>query len=133
MHNVSNAVFLWLDLAPPEVFVYIFFPPLLLDSAVRMDVFMLRKVLWLVLFMAFVMVMASALLLIPFMLWAMRLEYTEVGWNAIYVALFGTMIGSTDAASVIAILKSGGAPEILSIVLEVCDRAPVHVCTLPME
>ena len=69
------------------------------------------------------------------------------GWNAIYVALFGTMIGSTDAASVIAILKSGivvaglwrarlklrscttlvipltawlagGAPEILSIILE---------------
>jgi hypothetical protein len=30
-------------------------------------------------------------------------------WNAIYVALFGTMIGSTDAASVIAILKSGSA------------------------
>ena len=66
------------------------------------------------------------------------------GWNAIDVALFGTMIGSTDAASVIAILKSGivvagpvesesmhsfshscllactpgGAPEILSIILE---------------
>ncbi|GAX82549.1 hypothetical protein CEUSTIGMA_g9975.t1 [Chlamydomonas eustigma] len=81
-----------------------------------MDFFLLKKVLWLVMFMAFVMVLASALILIPFMMYAMQLNLQS--WNAIYVALFGTMIGSTDAASVIAILKSGGAPEILSIVLE---------------
>lgn len=33
------------------------------------------------------------------------------GWNAVYVALFGTMIGSTDAASCIAILKAGSGRE----------------------
>ena len=70
-----------------------------------MDFFLLKKVIWIVLFMAIIMVLASALLLIPFMLYALGMENS--GWNAIYVALFGTMIGSTDAASVIAILKSG--------------------------
>ncbi len=34
------------------------------------------------------------------------------------VALFGTMLASTDAVAVSAILKSGGAPEMLSVVLE---------------
>ena len=63
------------------------------------------QVIWDVLFMAIIMVLASALLLIPFMLWALGMAAD--GWGAIYVALFGTMIGSTDAASVIAILKSG--------------------------
>jgi len=120
---------------------------LVLSGAVRMDFFLLKKVMWNVMFMAIVMVLASALLLIPFMLYALGMIGS--GWNAIYVALFGTMIGSTDAASVIAILKAGdvwwilifcnlllatrwvlictlfnwcldtgGAPEILSIVLE---------------
>lgn len=40
----SNSVALWLNMSPADVFVYAFFPPLLLDSAVRMDFFMLRKV-----------------------------------------------------------------------------------------
>lgn len=40
----SNAVVLWLGMDPPDVFVYIFLPPLLLDSAVRMDFFLLKKV-----------------------------------------------------------------------------------------
>lgn len=40
----SNSVVLWLNMSPADMFVYAFFPPLLLDSAVRMDFFMLRKV-----------------------------------------------------------------------------------------
>lgn len=114
--HVSNASTLWLGITPAEVFVYIFLPPLILDSACRMDFFLLKRVGWNVMFMAFVMVIGSALLLIPFMLYA--LGAADRGWDAVYVALFGTMIGSTDAASVIAILKSGGAPELLSIILE---------------
>ena len=43
--HVSNAVVLWLGMDPPDVFVYIFLPPLLLDSAVRMDFFLLKKVM----------------------------------------------------------------------------------------
>ena len=77
---------------------------------------MLKRVGWNVIFMAFVMVLCSALLLIPFMLYGLNMA--SRGWDAVYVALFGTMIGATDAASVIAILKSGGAPELLSIILE---------------
>lgn len=57
-------------------------------------------------FMAFIMVIASALLLIPFMLYALDLK--SHGWTAGYVALFGAMIASTDAASVSAVLRSGG-------------------------
>ncbi len=57
-------------------------------------------------FMAFIMVIASALLLIPFMLYALDLKAN--GWTAGYVALFGAMIASTDAASVSAVLRSGG-------------------------
>jgi NhaP-type Na+/H+ or K+/H+ antiporter len=81
-----------------------------------MDFFLLKRVGWNVIFMAFIMVLGAALLLIPFMLYALGMA--SRGWDAVYVALFGTMIGSTDAASVIAILKSGGAPELLSIILE---------------
>lgn len=58
-----------------------------------------------VLMMAFVMVVASALLLIPLMLYGLDLQ--SRGWTAAHVALFGAMIASTDAASVSAALRSG--------------------------
>lgn len=56
-------------------------------------------------FMAFVMVIMSCLMLIPFMLYALNLQAS--GWTAAHVALFGSMIASTDAASVSAVLRSG--------------------------
>lgn len=42
--RASNAVALWLGLRPADVFAYVFLPPLLMDSALRIDFFMLRKV-----------------------------------------------------------------------------------------
>lgn len=42
--HVSNAVVLWLGLRPADIFVYIFLPPLLMDSALRIDFFTLKKV-----------------------------------------------------------------------------------------
>ena len=78
---------------------------LLLDVAVRIDFFMLKKRAVDVLFMAFVMVAASTMLLIPFLLYGLDLQAS--GWSASNVALFGACIASTDAAAVSAILSSG--------------------------
>jgi NhaP-type Na+/H+ or K+/H+ antiporter len=58
-----------------------------------------------VMMMAFVMVITSCLLLIPFMLYALDLKSN--GWNGGYVALFGSAIASTDAAAVVSALSAG--------------------------
>lgn len=42
--HVSNAVSLWLGMRPSDIFVYVFFPPFLLDLASRLDFYMLKKV-----------------------------------------------------------------------------------------
>lgn len=73
-----------------------------------------------ILFMAFVMVTVSTLVLIPFMLYVLDLQST--GWTAGYVALFGAMIASTDAAAVSAGLNAGGCP--------VHSIARMNVCTM---
>lgn len=43
MGPLSNSIALWLGIRPADIFLYIFLPPLLLDSAVRMDFFTFRK------------------------------------------------------------------------------------------
>ncbi len=41
----GNSVYLWLGgIHPGEVFFYVFLPPLLLDSAARLDFFVFKKV-----------------------------------------------------------------------------------------
>lgn len=65
-----------------------------------------------VVLMAFVMVLLSVLAFIPFMLYALNLQdVSQGGWSATEAALFAAMIASTDAASVISILKSGVTAE----------------------
>jgi hypothetical protein len=41
---LSNAFAIWLSISPADLFLYIFLPPLLLDSAVRMEWFIFQKV-----------------------------------------------------------------------------------------
>lgn len=43
MGPMSNAITLWLGIKPADVFLYVFLPPLLLDSAVRTDFFTFKK------------------------------------------------------------------------------------------
>ncbi len=43
MGPLSNAITLWLGIQPADVFLYVFLPPLLLDSAVRTDFFTFKK------------------------------------------------------------------------------------------
>jgi hypothetical protein len=42
--HVSNASALWLGMRPADIFVFVFLPPFLLDLAVRIDWYMLKKV-----------------------------------------------------------------------------------------
>ncbi|KAG1668999.1 hypothetical protein FOA52_000592 [Chlamydomonas sp. UWO 241] len=140
--HFSNASALWLGMRPADIFVYAFLPPFLLDAAVRINWYVLKRtligVLFIafvmaisagtpfipidtrsiigVLFMAFVMVISACILFIPFMLDALGLKAS--GWTAIDAALFGATIASTDAAAVASCLHAGGAPEIISVILE---------------
>ena len=50
LNHFSNALTLWLGMHPTFLFFQIFLPPLLLDSALRIDFFLFKKVrLWLLL------------------------------------------------------------------------------------
>lgn len=44
LNHFSNALTLWLGMHPTFLFFQIFLPPLLLDSAVRIDFFLFKKV-----------------------------------------------------------------------------------------
>ena len=77
---------------------------------------MFRKVMGLSLTFAFLIVAASTFLSIPILLWVLRLD--QEGWSWVHCALFSAMVASTDAAAVSSNLKSGGAPELLSALLE---------------
>eukprot|EP00955_Chlamydomonas_euryale_P047109 353590-Chlamydomonas_euryale.AAC.4 len=112
----SNASSLWLGMRPADIFVYIFLPPFLLDVSVRIDFYVLKRMLVAVIFMAFIMVISACILFIPFMLDALNLKAS--GWTSADAALFGATIASTDAAAVASCLNSGGAPAMLAVILE---------------
>jgi hypothetical protein len=44
LNHFSNALTIWLGMHPSTIFFQIFLPPLLLDSAVRVDFFLFKKV-----------------------------------------------------------------------------------------
>lgn len=44
LNHFSNAITIWLGMHPSTIFFQIFLPPLLLDSAVRVDFFLFKKV-----------------------------------------------------------------------------------------
>ena len=43
--HFSNASALWLGMRPSDIFVYIFLPPFLLDAAVRLDFYKLKRMM----------------------------------------------------------------------------------------
>ncbi|PSC75198.1 Sodium hydrogen exchanger 7 [Micractinium conductrix] len=116
LRELGNGVALWLGISPPDLFFYAFIPPLALDSALRLDVFLFRKTWPHMLLTAFVMVIASAFLLTPIILFALGFDARGFTWA--HVALFSAMVASTDALSVTAILKKTGGPELLVTLLE---------------
>lgn len=131
--RLGNGITWWLGISPYELFFYIFLPPLLCDSAVRIDFFLFKQVQpkllrthWMlahavsyvptgcgistvqvaapVIILAFLVVAGSCALMIPVMLYVFQLH--SKGWTWQYAALFGSMLASTDAVAIIATMKS---------------------------
>ena len=46
MGEISNSIAIWLGISPPDLFFYAFLPPLLVDSAIRIEFFMFSKAGW---------------------------------------------------------------------------------------
>lgn len=60
-----------------------------------------------VIILAFLVVAGTCAIMIPVMLWVFQLY--DKGWNWQYAALFGSMLGATDAVAIIATMKSSKA------------------------
>ncbi|KAI7841428.1 hypothetical protein COHA_004823 [Chlorella ohadii] len=116
LRELGNGVALWLGISPPDLFFYAFIPPLALDSALHLDMFLFRKTWPHMLLTAFVMVIISAFLLTPFILFVLGFQGRGFNWG--HVALFSAMVASTDALSVTAILKKSGGPQRLVTLIE---------------
>lgn len=116
IRELSNALNVWIGIRPAKLFFYIFLPPLLLDSAVRIDFFIFKKVMVQVFVFAFVVVSANTVLLAVFMLYVLNLR--NEGWEWTDAFLFACMIASTDALAVTAIMKDGSGPESLVVLAE---------------
>jgi NhaP-type Na+/H+ or K+/H+ antiporter len=102
MLQVSSAIALWLNIQPADIFFYAFLPPLILDSSLKMDFFIFRKIWPHSLMLAFVMVVISAAVLPPIILFV--LGFDNRGWNWVYGALLAAIIAPTDALTVAAVL-----------------------------
>ena len=83
---LSNGIAWWLSVEPYELFFYIFLPPLLLDAALRIDTFRLRKVWVPVMCLAYVIVLCATGLLIPIMLYVFNLQ--SQGWCVLWFVLW---------------------------------------------
>ncbi|KAG1664314.1 hypothetical protein FOA52_005712 [Chlamydomonas sp. UWO 241] len=114
--RAGNAISLWLSIQPPETFLYVFLPPLLLDAAVRLDYFIFQKVMIPALTFAVIVVMLIIALGVPIMLYGLGLS--DQGWTWLHAALFLSIVASTDAVAVSGSLHSAGAPETISVLLE---------------
>eukprot|EP00887_Chlorella_sp_A99_P005087 scaffold25.g5087.t1 len=122
LRAISNALSLWMGIQPPDIFFYAFLPPLLVDSAIRIDFFMFSKIWVHSLLLAFVMVFITALVLTPIILFVMG--FAGRGWSWVNGALFAAIIAPTDALAATAVLKqggragAGGGPEKLVVIME---------------
>ncbi|KAK9828685.1 hypothetical protein WJX72_001519 [[Myrmecia] bisecta] len=112
----GNSLALWLGITPADLFLYVFLPPMLLDSAVRIDFYIFNKMLLHVLSFAFLLVVASTAMLVPLLLYAFNLR--AEGWLWQHAALFAAMIAPTDPIAVSGLLKTGGGPEQLVVLME---------------
>lgn len=112
---MGNAINLWLNIEPAELFLFGFLPPLLLESSMNIEFFLFRKVLAKVITFAFLVVLGSTALMVPWLLFGLGLH---THWTWVQVALFVAIIASTDAVTVNALLKSGGGPDEMVVLLE---------------
>ncbi|KAL4430847.1 hypothetical protein ABPG75_006103 [Micractinium tetrahymenae] len=116
LYRLGNAISLWLGIQPPDLFFYAFLPPLLVDAALRLDWFVFTKLWPHIVLLAYGMVVINAAVLTPFILFV--LGFTNRGWSWIQGAVLAAMLAPTDAVAVTAILKAGGGPENMVVLME---------------
>lgn len=114
--RLGNALAWFLGIQPYELFFYVFLPPLLADAGVRIDWFLFRRQVVQILTAAFLVVGGTTGLMIPLLLYGLRL--VDRGWNWSHVALLGSMLASTDAVAILDVMKGGGGPRRLRVLLE---------------
>lgn len=116
--RLSNGFSLWLNASTGDMLVYVFLPGLLLYESLRMDFHQFKTYLVQSIVFSFLVALGSTALLCVVMLWA--LDLGSQGWTNAHAGLFGAILASTDAASVVSrIMKSSlvGAPEHLTYML----------------
>lgn len=114
--RIGNAFTVWLGVSPPEILLYGFLPPLLLDAAMSLDWFVFTKVARHAIVYAFLVVVSTAGIMTPFMLHVLNLG--NWGWTWPWAALFISTVASTDALAVSAIIKGACGPEDLTVLME---------------
>lgn len=79
-----------------------------------------------VLTLAFLVVGATCVAMIPLMLEVLSLK--QYGWNWLHACMFGAMIASTDAVAIVAVMKTGKPGPPPSITPTHLARLCVFVC-----
>jgi len=112
--RLGNSFVLWLGVDPPDLLLYGFLPPLLLDAALGLDWFVFKKVAKHSVTYAFLVVLGTTAIVTPFMLYALDSDQ----WTWQHGALFVSTLASTDALAVSAIIKGVSGPEHLTALME---------------
>ncbi|KAI8101987.1 hypothetical protein M9434_007048 [Picochlorum sp. BPE23] len=116
MLQLGNSITQWLSVAPSDLFLYAFLPPLIVEQAIHIEFYMFRKMFMHSIMLAVVMVILTAIILTPLILFVLGFQYN--GWTWVHGALFAAIIAPTDALAVSSILKKAHGPAILTTILE---------------
>jgi len=114
--QIGNSIALWLNIQPPDLFLYAFLPPLIVEQAIRIDFYMFKKNFVRSLMLSVVMVILTTLILTPLILYV--LGFHDNGWTWVWAGLFSAVIAPTDALAVASVLKKSNGPAMLTNLLE---------------
>lgn len=114
--EIGNSIALWLNIQPPDLFLYAFLPPLIVEQAIRIDFYMFKKNFIRSLMLSVVMVILTTLILTPLILYV--LGFDGNGWTWVWAGLFSAVIAPTDALAVASVLKKSNGPAMLTNLLE---------------
>lgn len=116
MLQLGNSITQWLSVNPSDLFLYAFLPPLIVEQAIHIEFYMFRKMFMHSIMLAVVMVILTAIILTPLILFV--LGFQDRGWTWAHGALFAAIIAPTDALAASSILKRANGPAILTTILE---------------
>ena len=114
--ELGNAFAIWLSFRPGDLFLYAFLPPLTVDAALKVEMYMFKKVFVHSIMLAVVMVILTVIILTPIILFVLGFE--NRGWQWVYGAIFAAIIAPTDGIAVSSVLEKSRGPAMLSAILE---------------